>query len=140
MPTSLDLSTNQGRFPADADLRRALAARLDATLAGRRPVAQILADCPQLTTLTLVIADLAAVANAWAARLGTHGEPPDPAQFDEPGLAQQFDLGSCTLILFQPAEGTAADIFLCTNGGGLYATSPALAPMQHARPFSPLPI
>lgn len=110
---------------APPDLHRALAARLDATLAGRRPLARLLDDCPPLTALTIVVADLATAARAWTAQLGAHGEAPDPAQFTEPGMAQQFALGPCTLLLFQPAEGTAADRFLRDCGDGLYTLTPS---------------
>ena len=129
-------SVEQQTSPAvPPDLYRALAARLDATLAGRRSPNRILDNCPPLCALTVVVADLAAAARDWTARLGAHGEAPDPAQFTEPGLAQQFALGPCTLILFQPAEGIAADRFLRDHGDGLYATTPSLAAQSPRTPL-----
>jgi hypothetical protein len=125
MQTPRQADTARWRFADDADLRRALSARLAATLAGRRPVARLLDDCPAFDALTVVVADLAVAAAAWAALLGGHGEAPDPVALVEPGLAQQFALGPCTLLLFQPAEGTAAADFLRCHGDGLYTAAPA---------------
>lgn len=123
MQTPPRVDTARWRFADNADLRRALTARLAAILAGRRPVARLLDDCPPFAALTVVVADLAAVAAAWTAFLGTHGTPPEPARFAEPGLAQEFALGPCALILFQPAAGTAAEHFLLRHGDGLYAAT-----------------
>jgi len=101
-------------------LRRTLTARLAAFLTGQHATARFPAPCPSVAALTLVVGDLAGAAAIWSARLGGHGEPLDPAQFDEPGLAQQFDLGPCPLILFEPADDTAAGEFLRAYGEGLY--------------------
>ncbi|CAA9590829.1 MAG: hypothetical protein AVDCRST_MAG18-5214 [uncultured Thermomicrobiales bacterium] len=127
------------------DLGRTLTARIAAILAGRRPATRILDECPRVGTLTLVVADLAAAAAAWSTRLGGHGEPLDPAEFDEPGLAQQFDLGPCPLILFQPTEDTDAGDFLRDHGDGLYTITLRGSTLPTARqwtahyPLVPLP-
>jgi len=135
IPLSAIGTNNQGGTPPRRDLWRTLATRLAAFLAGQRPAAPVFAPGPAVTALTVVVGDLASAAAVWSARLGGHGEPLDPAQFDEPGLAQQFDLGPCPLILFEPADDTAAGEFLRTHGEGLYTvalrddapTPPALA-------------
>ncbi len=116
-------TTKQGGAMPRRDLRRTFTARLAAFLAGQRPAATSLASCPSVAALTLVVGDLASAAAIWSARLGGHGEPLDPAQFDEPGLAQQFDLSPCPLILFEPADDTAAGEFLRTHGEGLYTVA-----------------
>ena len=124
---AIPFGTTDTNMPGGAtsrrNLRRTLAARLAEFLAGQRPAATALDDCPAVTALTLVVGDLTSAAAIWSARLGGHGEPLDPAQFDEPGLAQQFDLGPCPLILFEPADGTAACEFLRTHGAGLYTVA-----------------
>lgn len=123
IPLRVSNIQNQRGATPRRDLRRTLAARLTAFLAGNRAAATALDACPAVTALTLVVADLASAAAIWSARLGGHGEPLDPAQFDEPGLAQQFDLGPCPLILFEPADDTAAGEFLRTHGEGLYGVA-----------------
>lgn len=117
-------TANRCGVPPRRDLRRILTARLAAFLAGQqRPAAPLRDHCPSVAALTLVVGDLASAAAIWSARLGGHGEPLDPAQFDEPGLAQRFDLGPCPLILFEPADETAAGEFLRTHGEGLYSVA-----------------
>ena len=119
---TIDTNKQGGAIPR-RDLRRTLTARLAAFLAGQRPATPLLDHCPPVTALTVVVGDLASAAALWSARLGGHGEPLDPAQFDEPGLAQQFDLGPCPLILFEPADDTAAGEFLRAHGDGLYTVA-----------------
>lgn len=123
IPLPASGTDRQGGATPRRDLRRAIAARLAAVLAGQRPATPFLNRCPAVTALTIVVGDLASAAAVWSARLGGHGEPLDPAQFDEPGLAQQFDLGPCPLILFEPADDTAAGEFLHTHGEGLYTVA-----------------
>jgi hypothetical protein len=120
IPLRANNTNNQRGATPHPALRRTLTARLAAFLAGQRSAATALDACPTVTALTLVVGDLASAAASWSARLGGHGEPLEPAQVDEPGLAQQFDLGPCPLILFEPADDTAAGEFLRTHGEGLY--------------------
>ncbi|HEY8599019.1 MAG TPA: hypothetical protein VIL85_11345 [Thermomicrobiales bacterium] len=135
IPLKAIIARGQGGATPRHDLRHTLAARLAAFLVGGRFTAPIPDPDLAVTALTVVVGDLATAAAVWSARLGGHGEPLDPAQFDEPGLAQQFDLGPCPLILFEPADHTAAGEFLRTHGEGLYTvalrdnepTPPALA-------------
>lgn len=123
VPLRVVNTVKQGGATPRRDLRRTLTARLAAFLAGQRPAAPLVDACPTMTALTVVVGDLASAAALWSARLGGHGEPLDPAQFDEPGLAQQFDLGPCPLILFEPADDTAAGEFLRAHGDGLYTVA-----------------
>jgi hypothetical protein len=73
-----------------------------------------------LRGLTLVVNDLASAGAALAAHLGTIGHAADPAELDEAGLAQVFELGNCRLLLFEPADDTDAGHFLQEHGPGVY--------------------
>jgi hypothetical protein len=83
-----------------------------------------------LRGLTLVVNDLASAGGMLAARLGTAGRAADPADLDEAGLAQIFELGDCRLLLIEPADETDAWRFLREHGPGVYRI--ALGAPRHA--------
>lgn len=89
-------------------------------LPGRSATATRRLRIPGLTGLTLVVDDLAAAGAALADHLGRVGRAVDPADLDEAGLAQVFDLGDYKILLIEPADDTDAARFLFTHGPGVY--------------------
>jgi hypothetical protein len=73
-----------------------------------------------LRVLTLVVDDLASAGATLTARFGMTGRAADPADLDEAGLAQIFELGECRLLLIEPADDTDAGRFLQAHGPGVY--------------------
>lgn len=87
------------------------------------PTFSQLPDRSRVAGLTIVVEDLQAAGDAWAALLDQTGAPVEPAEMEEAGLARAFDLGWCRLQLFEPAEHTDAITFLRARGPGLYAVT-----------------
>jgi hypothetical protein len=92
---------------------------------------------PGLTGLTLVVHDLASAGAALSAHLGTVGHAADPADLDEAGLAQIFELGGCTLLLIEPGDDTDAGRFLQAHGPGVYRIT--LGAPRHPASTAPSP-
>jgi hypothetical protein len=90
-----------------------------------------------LRGLTLVVNDLASAGGMLAARLGTAGRAADPADLDEAGLAQIFELGDCRLLLIEPADETDAGRFLQAHGPGVYRIT--LGAPRRATATTPVP-
>src|SRR5262245_22926685 len=107
MPRRFDrLTSILDEFGLGPSSRSAGAAR------GRRPAGR--------AGLTLVVGALAAAGAVLAAHLGGAGRAVDPAELDEAGLAQAFDLGDCRLLLIEPGDDTEAERYLLAHGPGLY--------------------